>query len=178
MTGLPRTRHAMNIRAMVDRTALVEAARRWLRGEPVSQPRIRLLWLGLQAVSLLAVVPYVLKTISPITHDPKPAALADGPGDVRYGLSEATRREIFKEIAAAEPGQRQEGVSAFPTQPWSQEDHRAAFERNALRAMAPNRHLNLTQVYLVMDEGVRARWPGPDGKPLVATTIPLDPRRK
>jgi hypothetical protein len=163
---------------MVGRTALVDTARRWLRGEPVTQPRVRLLWLGLQAVSLLAVLPYVLKTISPITHDPRPAPLADGPGDVRYGLSEATRRELFKEIAAAEPNGRAQGAAGFPGQPWSQEDHRAAFERETMRSLAPAKHLNLTQVYLVMDEGVRAHWPGPDGKPLIATTIPLEPRRK
>ena len=144
----------------------------------MSQPRVRLLWLGVQAVSLFAVLPYVLKTLSPITRDPRPAALADGPGDIRYGLSEATRREIFKEIAAAEPNARQQGAAGFPGQPWSQEDHRAAFERETIRSLAASKHLNLTQIYLVMDEGVRARWPGSDGKPLVATTIPLEPRRK
>lgn len=162
----------------MERSEIFEQARRWALGEPIADRRVRSLWLLVQLASLVAVTPWALRTISPITRAPKPAALVDGPGDVRYGMPLALRQEVFKELAAAEPHNRQSGAAGFPGQPWSQEDHRAAFERDVMRDVAARRKLNLTQVYLVLDEGIREKWPGPDGKPLMATTIPLDPRRK
>ena len=38
--------------------------------------------------------------------------------------------------------------------------------------------LTMSQVYLILDEGIRGRWPGPDGQPLDPHTVPLNPRRK
>ncbi|MBI2391823.1 MAG: hypothetical protein HYV09_19690 [Deltaproteobacteria bacterium] len=162
----------------MERAEVLEQARRWALGEPIEGRRLRTAWLLLQLASLVAVAPWALRTLSPITRAPKPAVLVDGPGDARYGMPLALRREVFKELAAAEPQNRQSGAAGFPGQPWSQEDHRAAFERDVMRDVAARRKLNLTQVYLVLDEGIRAKWPGPDGQPLIATTIPLDPRRK
>lgn len=119
------------------------------------------------------------RTVRPILSAKKPPVLLDRePGGVRFGLAEPLRREIFNEIAATEASDRANGVAGFPGQPWSQEDHRAAYERNKMRAIATRRNLHLAQVYLVLDEGIRERWPGADGKPLTPTTVPLDPRRR
>jgi hypothetical protein len=149
----------------------------WMEGSPFRDRRVVAAWLAVQVLSLIVIVPIVSKTLAPTLRDPKPPKLVDGPGDMRFGLPEDTRREIFKEIAAAEPRAREQGVAGFPSQLWSQEDHRCAFERITMREISDRRKLNLQIVYLVMDEGVRNKWPGPDGKPLIATTIPLDPRR-
>lgn len=150
----------------------------WMEGAPLRDRRVAAGWLALQVLSLAVVVPVVAKTLAPTIKHPRPAPLVDGPGDVRFGLPEETRRDIFRELAAAEPHAREQGASGFPGQPWSQDDHRAAFERNTARDLAARRNINLQLVYLVLDEGIRNKWPGPDGKPLVATTIPLDPRRR
>lgn len=130
-------------------------------------------------VALCVAGVWVVRTARPITSEKAPPALIDRePNGNRFGLDENTRRDIFKEIAQAEPGARQAGVSGFPGQPWSQEDHRCAFERDHLRGIAARRGLSITQVYLVLDEGLREHWPGPDGKPLTPRTTPLMPRRK
>ncbi|HQY61169.1 MAG: hypothetical protein IPF92_14640 [Myxococcales bacterium] len=105
---------------------------------------------------------------------PIPGDTADGH---RFGLSLADRKAIFAEIAAAEPEQRSQAKAAFPGQEWSQEDHRCAFERDSVRSIAARRSLSLTQVYLVLDEGIRDHWPDPQGKPLTPTTVPVVPRR-
>jgi hypothetical protein len=42
--------------------------------------------------------------------------------------------------------------------------------------MAGKYRISLTQAYLILDEGIRNKWPGPDGTPLPATTPPLDIR--
>lgn len=166
----------------LDRTAAANADfARWLVGEPARRPsaRVRALFWALQVLLAVSVLPYVARAlIKPITGAPKPPPLVDGPGDVRYGLPLARRREIFTLIAATENHSREMGVVAFPGMPWSQEDHRAAFERDAVRNIAASTKITLQQAYLVLDEGVRSQWPGPDGKPLTATVVPLDPRRR
>lgn len=130
------------------------------------------------ALALIVGAIAIVRTVRPILAGPKPAALADGAPDVKFGLTEPERRAIFAEIAAAEPHGRAQGIAGFPDQPWSQEDHRCAFERDTTRGLAARRGLALTQIFLVLDEGIRAQWPGPDGKPLRATTVPLAPRRR
>lgn len=122
---------------------------------------------------------WVVRTARPITGEKAPAPLLDRePNGVRFGLPEEARRAIFKEIAAAEPAARTNGVAGFPGQPWSQEDHRCAFERDTIRGVAARGGLDITQVYLILDEGLREHWAGPDGKPLTPRTTPLMPRRK
>jgi hypothetical protein len=130
------------------------------------------------ALALIVAAVALVRTARPIVAAPKPAVLTDGPGDVKYGLTEPERRAIFAEIAAAEPHGRTQGIAGFPDQPWSQEDHRCAFERDTTRGLAARLGLALTQIYLVLDEGIRGQWPGPDGKPLRPTTVPLAPRRR
>jgi hypothetical protein len=59
---------------------------------------------------------------------------------------------------------------------WSREDDRGWGERVLARSLAQKYGISLTQVFLVLDEGIRKKWPGPDGNPLPATVPPLDLR--
>ncbi len=98
--------------------------------------------------------------------------------DYRFRLPERVRREMFSEIAAAELVERARAIreNTWNGHVWSREDDRGYFERIAVRSAAAKYRVSLSQVYLVLDEGLRNHWPGPDGKPLPATTPPLDIR--
>lgn len=104
--------------------------------------------------------------------------------DYRFRLPERTRREIFTKIATAEIAERQRAIRertwVIPGSPeghqWSREDDRGHYERVALRNLAAEYRLSLSQMYLILDEGIRARWPGPDDNPLPGTSPALDPR--
>lgn len=101
----------------------------------------------------------------------------DMPG-FKFRLSEDERRKIFAELATAELAERKRAIDANTWQghAWSREDDRGWYERVAVRQSAARHHVSLTQVYLVLDEGIREHWLAPDGKPLPATTPPLNPR--
>lgn len=145
----------------------------------VGRSRRSLAALGLQLAALIASGPWVHRAlVKPITRERRPAALVDGPGDARFGLPSKKRREIFASLAASEPSWRRKAVEGYPGLPWSQEDLRAAFERDAVRAIAERNAMSPTQAYLVLDEGIRAHWLGWDGKPLAAQVTPLDPRKR
>lgn len=98
--------------------------------------------------------------------------------DYRFRLPERTRREIFAEIADAEIMERRREASQdkWKGHLWSREDDRGHFERMHFRAVAVEHHLSLTQVYLILDEGIRNHWEGTEGAPLPATSPPLDLR--
>lgn len=115
----------------------------------------------------------------PVLRARAPADLpGDGTNGVRFGLTEVVRHEIFHDLAANEPASRARAAQAFPGDPWSTEDHRASFERDLVRAIAQRRELSLTQVYLVLDEGIRDHWLGADGHPLSPLSYPLSPRKR
>lgn len=118
-------------------------------------------------------------TIRPLTHAVQPELPPDQ-GDVRFGLPLEKRKEIFREIAAAEPAAVQAGKNSFPGPElaWSAEDHRGAFEQKTVAALTTKYGVSTTQIYLCLDEGIRAHWAGPDGQPLNPHTVPLHPRRK
>jgi hypothetical protein len=104
--------------------------------------------------------------------------------DYRFRLPERTRKEIFAKIAVAEDAERQRAIRektwVLPGYPnghqWSREDDRGHYERVGLRNVAAEYRISLSQAYLILDEGIRARWPGPNGEPLPGTSPPLDPR--
>lgn len=124
----------------------------------------------LRRTAALLLAPHPLRTFEPAARD-----------GVRFGLPEATRREIFAEIARAEPQARANGRSSFPGPElaWSAEDHRGAFERKTVAALAARHRVTLQQIYLVLDEGIRERWPAPEsGEPLDPHSVPLKPRRR
>jgi hypothetical protein len=98
--------------------------------------------------------------------------------DYRFRLPERTRREIFDEIANPEQAQRAHAreTNSWNGHLWSREDDRGHFERLYFRQLAKRHDISLSQIYLILDEGLRAKWPGPDGQPLPATTPPLSIR--
>ena len=133
---------------------------------------------SVQGVLLIASI----ATLATITKDlrragPPPSLPADA-GDVRFGLSEQTRRAFFSDIASHEASNIAIGVSGFPGQPWSQEDHRCAMERGTQADVARRHRISVSQAYLILDEGIRMHWPGPDGQPLNPKSVPLQPRKK
>jgi hypothetical protein len=96
----------------------------------------------------------------------------------RYGMTLAERQAIFADLAAVEIAERQRAIAqnTWGGHAWSREDDRGWKEMTAARRIAAERKRSLTQIYMVLDEAIRERWPGPDGNPLPPTTPPLDPR--
>ncbi|HVH47784.1 MAG TPA: hypothetical protein VM925_35855 [Labilithrix sp.] len=146
------------------------------------RPESKLGWI----VRGLAVGIAVLLLLGRVNAATKPLLSAKPPAviptqeidDYRFRLPERTRREIFRELATAELAERARAIAAnsWNGHIWSREDDRGYQERVAARAAAAKHKVSLSQIYLVLDEGIRERWPGPDGKPLPATTPPLDIR--
>lgn len=153
----------------------------WLAGDAVCRPpRIAILTAAAFAACSLACAGYsTWEAIAPFHGLAQPKVLADS-GDARFGVPLETRKAIFLDLATAERAARAEGHRRFPGPDlaWSAEDHRAAFERKEVARLAGAHGLNITQIYLILDQGIRNHWPGPDGEPLDATTVPLNPRRK
>ncbi len=164
----------------MDRPGSVVA--KWLAGERVSV-RSRSMLLALFTLSLVS-LGYAWRewrtATRPLVTAVPPPPLPPDSGDTRFGVPLATRKKVFEELAAAEPTSRAEGKKSFPGYElaWSAEDHRGAFERKTAAELSARYRLSLTQVYLILDEGLRERWPGPDGEPLTPYSVPLHPRRK
>jgi hypothetical protein len=132
-------------------------------------------------MSFAAVVLYkrVSTTVSPLLDAKPPIRLpSEEIEDYRFRLPERTRREIFAEIALAEEAERKRAVeqNTWNGHLWSREDDRGHFERVFLRQLAQRYGISLTATYLILDEGIRAKWPGPSGEPLPGITPPLNPR--
>ncbi len=125
---------------------------------------------------------FVRKTsalINPILSARPPAAIPNTEiDDYRFKYPERVRREIFMEMAVAELAERERAIKAntWSGHKWSREDDRGHYERVKMRELAARYKGTLTQMYLILDEGIRDKWPGPDGNPLPATTPPWDPR--
>ena len=145
-------------------------------------PSTRVAWVVRICVfSFAAVVLWkrISVTVAPLLNAKPPTPIpSEEIEDYRFRLPERTRREIFAEIAEAEQAERAHAIqkNTWNGHLWSREDDRGHFERVLFRQLAKRYNISLTQVYLVLDEGIRARWPGPDGQPLPATTPPLNPR--
>lgn len=153
----------------------------WLAGEPVRIRSRRQWWVVLGCgVATLVVALLKLREISrPLVQAKSLAELPAPSGDDKFGLDISVRKQIFAELAAAEPKARIESRRSFPGPDlaWSADDERGARERREIAALMVKYKVTMTQAYLVLDEGIRERWPGPDGQPLQATTTPLHPRR-
>lgn len=147
-----------------------------------SRPTSRVAWMVRVAVVSFALVVLWKRThvaTAPLLDaKPLPFIPSEEIEDYRFRLPERTRREIFMEIAAAESEDRKRAVEhdKWKGHLWSREDDRGHFERVHMRLLATKYGISLTQMYLILDEGLRAHWPGPDGTPLPATSPPLDLR--
>lgn len=161
----------------------------WLKLRPYfslldfgSKPSSRVAWMVRVAVVSFAVVVLYKRVVSAtaplLDAKPLPFIPSEEVDDYRFRLPERTRREIFMQIATAEVAERKRLVEQdkWKGHLWSREDDRGHQERMEMRLLATEHKLSLTQLYLILDEGIRNHWPGPDGAPLPATTPPLDPR--
>lgn len=155
---------------------------KWLAGERVVIGSRRMLF-AVVFVSLFSLA-YAWRewkaAIYPLTSTKPPPAIPADQGDTRFGVPLAVRKKVFEELASAEPGARAEGKRAFPGAElaWSAEDHRGSFERQKVAELSGRYGLSRTQIYLILDEGIRQKWTGPDGQPLAPNVVPLHPRRK
>lgn len=157
-------------------------AAKWLAGERVSirSRSMALVLFALSAGSLAYAWREWRDATGPLVTALPPAPLPPDSGDTRFGVPLATRKKVFEDFAVAEPMGRAEGKKGFPgfELEWSAEDHRGAFERQKAAELSSRYRLSLTQVYLILDEGIREHWLAPDGEPLTPYTVPLRPRRK
>jgi hypothetical protein len=153
-----------------------------------AKPTTKAGWLIRLAVTFVALFFALRRTnalVAPLLTARPPAPIpSEEIDDYKFKLPERTRREIFMELAVAEVAERKRALAAnswaspqFPNgHLWSREDDRGHYERVKVRELAAKYRVSLSQVYLVLDEGIRARWPGPDGEPLPATTPPWNAR--
>lgn len=135
--------------------------------------------LGVMLVVAWFVVRRTSALVTPLVSARPPAAIPSQEiDDYRFKYPERTRREIFMEIATAELAERKRALAAntWNGHLWSREDDRGHYERVKMRELAARYKGTLSQMYLILDEGIRNKWPGPDGNPLPATTPPWDPR--
>ncbi|HEY8079152.1 MAG TPA: hypothetical protein VIF62_33700 [Labilithrix sp.] len=155
---------------------------RWLAGEYVlaRSRAVLLLWLAVSVASLAYCFLYAVDMTHALRTAQPPPPLPPDHDDVKFGVPLELRKRIFAELAAAEPHERAEGAQKFPgfDLEWSAEDHRGGLERKAVTNASNEHQLSLTQVYLILDEGIREHWLGPDGQPLSPRVVPLHPRRK
>jgi len=146
------------------------------------RPSTRVAWLVRIAVFAFAGVVFARRldqSTAPLLHAKPPVKIpAVEIDDYRFRLPERDRKEIFMEMAGAEAAERQRAIDAnsWNGHLWSREDDRGHQERLQMRAIASKHRISLTQAYLILDEGIRSGWPGPDGKALTATSPPLDIR--
>ncbi|MBX3231101.1 MAG: hypothetical protein KIT84_37190 [Labilithrix sp.] len=164
----PTTKKAVGWLALLDFRRLPSTKAGWVIRGLVTVLVVLFLW--------RRVVREVKPMVSARPPTPIPSEEVD---DYRFRMPERTRREIFTELATAEIAERQRAIAAntWNGHQWSREDDRGHYERVAVRAAAAKHKVSITQVYLVLDEGIRNHWPAPDGKPLPATSPPLDLRK-
>ncbi len=146
------------------------------------KPATKAGWIVRGVVSVIALALLVRsleRRVGPMlkTKPPAPITSAEDPAN-RFGIPEATRRQIFTELATAEVAERKRAIdgNTWKGHLWSREDDRGHYERVAARGIAARHGVSLTQVYLVLDEGIRQRWPAPNGNPIIGTTPPLNLR--
>ena len=130
-------------------------------------------------VALALLIQRAKAATAPLVAAKPPATIAtEDIEGYRFRIPDETRHAIFDELAAAELAERDRAIKAntWGGHAWSREDDRGHYERVAVRAAAAKYRLSISQVYLVLDEGLRERWPAPNGQPLPATTPPLSLR--
>lgn len=87
-----------------------------------------------------------------------------------------TWRALFDEVVRDEPKGRVSAKEDWAHHRWSQHDAFGALERSRVTDVAHRHGLSPFDVFGVLDVGLRQHWPGPDGKPLDVSTVPLKPR--
>lgn len=85
-------------------------------------------------------------------------------------------RALFDVLVREEPADRERAKDDWAHHRWSQQDAFGANELTRVNQVAGAQNRSRQDLFLVIDEGLRAKWPGPDGGLLEATIVPLKPR--
>jgi hypothetical protein len=87
-------------------------------------------------------------------------------------------RPLFDELVKDEPANRERAKDDWAHHRWSQQDAFGAMELERVNTVAREKQRSAQDLFLVIDDGVRAKWPAPgaDGGVLQATIVPLKPR--
>jgi hypothetical protein len=146
-------------------------------GVPRSALGVALL-VTVQLLSLFALSKSVKKALGPMVRNPAPPAIPQPTSMMRFGMTEDRRREVFRELAEAEVTERRRAIeqNTWGGHAWSREDDLGYVQRARAREVAARYGLSLSQMYLVLDEGIRRRWLAPDGEPLRGTSEPINLR--
>jgi hypothetical protein len=144
------------------------AASEWLGLVDFSRParNAESVWLRVGAfVAGLTALLYVVRggAAQVLYARPLPRLTPDEHVGYRYGLSEETRRAIFAELAAAETG---EAVPSLERAKRSGD--RGSVEASLVWSLAARHRVSTSAIWAVLEQGIRERWPGPDGAPLRA----------
>lgn len=86
------------------------------------------------------------------------------------------QRAIFDQLVKEEPTSWQKARDDWAQHRWSQQDSFGAFERGYVDSTARQLGRWPQDLFGVIDEGMRRHWPGPDGRPLQSTVVPLKTR--
>ena len=85
-------------------------------------------------------------------------------------------RALFDQLVLDEPKDRESALDDWAHHTWSQQDAFGALERERASKFAREHELTTQDALLLIDEGLRQGWPGPNGVTLDVTTVPLKPR--
>ena len=110
---------------------------------------------------------------------PPPAIPTEEIEDYKFRLPERTRREVFAELATAELAERARAIQAEHVEGpplVARGRPRALRAGRGPRCSGEAQESRCLRSTSCWTRGCRERWPGPDGKPLPATTPPLDLR--
>lgn len=139
-------------------------------------PRLRRLRWILAGLLLLLPIAWGTRVVVQVLSRPTPAKLDPGTPDERFGLDRTERMELFADMVRQRAGWRKNVERRFRNDPWSQQDDFHASEAPHVLGLARRLGLHYSIPYLILDEGIRERWPGVDGDPIPAEVIPLQPR--
>jgi hypothetical protein len=103
-------------------------------------------------------------------------ALRPAPTWPAFAPDSAQRRQLFDRLVRDEPRNRTQALEDWAQHRWSQQDAFGALERDRVGALAREVGASPQDLFRVLDDGLRAGWPGPDGRPLLVRTVPLRPR--
>ncbi len=121
-----------------------------------------------------------------IANPPQTAsAEVTGPERSQFGLPEAKRQELFRDLVKGEPADRATAERESETAIWDRNHDSFYHQREWPRIVqtAHKHHIPTWEMAAILDEGLRAHWPPPPGvelrcddAPLRSTTRPLSQR--
>jgi hypothetical protein len=132
-------------------------------------------WVGIATLVLPVMVAWMV--VEDVRSWPEPAPMTVTE-EKSFGLTEKARRMYFTKIAQFEEHWRTEAKKQFPKQKWSQCDAYFNHVMQHVQHLARIYRVHYSQMFMVLDEGVRKGWTDEQGGKMPAVTEPLRPRTK